>query len=128
MGRCTDYKVSEQPTNVTQILVESHIPKLKDAVFPVATWKTGTVGGKLRDRYKTSSCVHASVSHVSEYKPRYELKLRWAVVCPVSHSAIFSKFQQLPFTNMPVFKYCVDFFTLEQQPDKQPDMQRERRS
>lgn len=127
LGRCTDYKVSEPPTNVTQVLVESYIPKLKDAVFPVASWKTGTVGGKLGDRYKTSSCFLTSVSQVSEYKLRRELKLRWAVVCPVPHLAIFSKFQQLSFTNMPVFKHFMDFFTSEQQPDKEPDMKRERR-
>lgn len=127
LGRCIDYKVSEPPTNVTQILVESHIPKLKAAVFSVASWKTGTVGGKLGDRYKTSYYVHTSVSQVFKHKPRCELKPRWAVVCPVSHSAIFSKFQQLSCTNMPVFKHCMDFFTSEQQPDKQPDMNRERR-
>lgn len=52
LGRCTDNKVSEPPTNVTQILVESHIPKIKDVMFPVGSWKAGTVGGKLVDRYK----------------------------------------------------------------------------
>lgn len=56
--------------------METHIPKLKDPVFPVASWKAGTMGGKLRDRFETFSCVHASVSQVSEHQPRYELQLR----------------------------------------------------
>ena len=102
LGGCAGCKVSEPSANETHVSLESHIPKLKGAVFPAASWKADTAGGKQGNGYKSSSCVCTSVSLVSEYKPRYELRMRWTVACPLSCSAPFSRFRQLAFPNVAV--------------------------
>lgn len=90
LGRCTNCKVPEPPTNQTQVLLESHIPKVNGAAFPVASWKADTVGGKQGNKYKSSSPVHTSVSLVSEYKPQCELKLGGGGAGQLHHSASLS--------------------------------------
>ena len=86
-------------------------------------WPAGKLTQWEENRYKSSSRVSTFISLVPEYKPRYELKLGGAITCLVSHSASFSRFQQLAFPNVAVSSTGRTFFTSE----KQPDMQRERK-